>query len=544
MATLYIREVGGTTARATLACTVTYIVVSFSSPSPGAGYIMGLARTTTGTSSLDVPLELSFRSDFSVIASPPGGITPVGGAWSGPVTAVAGDVGQPKLYVREVGGSTSRDDLDVVTTDWEACFAGATPVLIYDINRTDLVSVVAGEVISVTQVTGGTVADVLVGPSGNLAYVASDADFGGLPSARNATTKYLKSTTPASAASQAQPNYRVLLATEAAAASQMSLACADNTDRQELWSEGAITPPYWVGYAGGPLHRIYAGETGRTNIIPKEIESLAIIYCDGANSWVRVRRSDGLVAQGKVWSTIGTQQMRGVSLLAHNSGGVNVVGAVAAEADVTGLTSGNITLLDGYADAIWGTTKHYRTIVSCVGNSLTIGAPPTIVPYPTPLLALLGADDQVWNWGHSSYDTEQLTALLATEGAKQFDGISHARNVMILWESVNDHINDGCTPAQSYARHQAFVTAARAAGWTGYILVTAIGPNNAWSEVERAEFNALLVADNAGADGTVTAISTDPALDPPAYDGLHYTTAQHVLIAAHFHAAIAALAFP
>jgi|GEM_PF-4937022 len=186
-----------------------------------------------------------------------------------------------------------------------------------------------------------------------------------------------------------------------------------------------------------------------------------------------------------------------------------------------------------------------RRILPCApsivfdGESTTSGISSQLPSYPTQLCAQLPANYSCYNSGTGGAEIADLIA----EGVLDVDMKRQGpQDHLVLWIGVNDLIRGGPNAAATYAGVSQYIAARKAAGWTVVILtlppMTALSfpgaDSQAMLDADTAQFNALILANTAGAD-VVLDISADPFLQPGAGgrqpDGIHYNVAGNARIA-------------
>jgi hypothetical protein len=152
-----------------------------------ATFVVSVATLVSGTSAglVGGTIQASFDPLFGTIVGT-SGVIPAGGAWSLNATAVVGDVDDPAtLYVREVGGTTARATLAcTVRHAWlEDLVLDGVIAHQWDMVR----GVTQAGTISLVEDT--VAAEDIAQSNASLrpTYTASDADYGGGPSAANAS---------------------------------------------------------------------------------------------------------------------------------------------------------------------------------------------------------------------------------------------------------------------------------------------------------------------------------------------------------------------
>lgn len=179
------------------------------------------------------------------------------------------------------------------------------------------------------------------------------------------------------------------------------------------------------------------------------------------------------------------------------------------------------------------------------GNSLTYGTGASdrlVYSWPAQIVDLI-ADYAVFNEGIAGETTPNLTAAISTAVIPHLADPSVATNVLVIYEGGNDMQVGGSTPAEAWANIVAYISAARSAGWVGYIGTCTIGPRSNLAQASIDSFNALVRANwaSAGFD-FLSDFGDDPALATPIADGVHYNDAQYTVVARYFADSINALA--
>jgi lysophospholipase L1-like esterase len=175
----------------------------------------------------------------------------------------------------------------------------------------------------------------------------------------------------------------------------------------------------------------------------------------------------------------------------------------------------------------------------CDGNSLTFGtgsSNPTAESYPAQLVALLGT-----SWAEANYGVPgQSAELMNSDATTQIDPLFDSqlpKNIVIAWEGIGSINNANDTAAQAYAAMTTYIQGRQAAGFKVIVLTTMKwGTITAPKEVIRQAYNALVLANSAGADAVVDVASDSRLSDPTntTYfngDTVHLTDAGYAVVA-------------
>jgi lysophospholipase L1-like esterase len=160
------------------------------------------------------------------------------------------------------------------------------------------------------------------------------------------------------------------------------------------------------------------------------------------------------------------------------------------------------------------------------GDSITIGFQNS-GPF-TPYTSYLNLNNSPWFILNNGVSGETLAAMLssAPTAVDPFYGPSGTGNCVVIWGGTND-ITEGATPADTYANLVAYVAARHAVGWKVIVptMLSRVG-----EDAEKNEYNALILANTAGADAIVdftqTPLGIDGGYSNPTYfdtGGIHPT---------------------
>jgi lysophospholipase L1-like esterase len=104
-----------------------------------------------------------------------------------------------------------------------------------------------------------------------------------------------------------------------------------------------------------------------------------------------------------------------------------------------------------------------------------------------------------------------------------------SKNVVVIWGGTNDIAINGATPASVYANMTSYVAARHARGWK--VIVPTMLSRNGF-DTQKNSYNALILANSAGADGianfTGTPLGCDGCYSNTTWfqsDGIHPTQA-------------------
>jgi len=215
------------------------------------------------------------------------------------------------------------------------------------------------------------------------------------------------------------------------------------------------------------------------------------------------------------------------------------------------MTDANRSRLMDYFTARYGIAASAPTInwVVCEGDSLTAGfglGTPATEAWPAVLIASKGATWMATNMGVSG----KTIATATTAGAANIDTLFDTKvannpPVVIVWAGTND-LAAGATAAAAYANLSTFITARKATGWRVIALTMIKRGVDAGLETKRGQYNALILANTAGADAVVD-VGADAAFDDVTdatyyqADQIHTTAAGHIVVAGLVEVAIDAL---
>lgn len=140
-----------------------------------------------------------------------------------------------------------------------------------------------------------------------------------------------------------------------------------------------------------------------------------------------------------------------------------------------------------------------RKLIVFDGDSLTSGLNLTIPEtYPYKVLDTEGrANYDGYNLGVSGQYATQIAADLATQ-VLPLTGV-WSQNYYVLWAGTND-LTDGASAADTYASLTSTIQAAKAAGFAVRVLTMIKRGTSGPLETKRQAYNALIVANTAGAD--------------------------------------------
>lgn len=185
-------------------------------------------------------------------------------------------------------------------------------------------------------------------------------------------------------------------------------------------------------------------------------------------------------------------------------------------------------------------------VVICDGNSLTYGyesSNPATKSYPAVLATLLPVGWSVQNTGVGGQTTEGMIARAASAVDSLYNS-ARPQNIVVAWEGINSLANTADTAAQAYASMTDYIKARKSVGFK-VVLCTTIkwGTATAVKETARQAYNALVLANTAGADRVVDLASEAKFSDPTnaTYfngDSIHLTDAGYAAVAGYLAACL------
>ena len=144
-------------------------------------------------------------------------------------------------------------------------------------------------------------------------------------------------------------------------------------------------------------------------------------------------------------------------------------------------------------------------ICICDGDSITIAFGAT-----TPYYDIITPNGGTWTFNSVAVSGDTLAqryAAAPTAVDPLYNAI--ARPIVIIWAGTND-IEDGTTPAATYAIMANYVAARHAVGWK---VIVATMLSREGLDTQKDEYNALILANTAGADGIADFSGTPLGID-------------------------------
>jgi len=317
---LYVREVGGTTARATLACTV--VVLTITSPAPGTELIAGVEFAAGGECPPGSTVAVAYDAAFTDVL---GAGVVVGDDWSAALTIDSAHQTATMLYARATVLGEHGDANVAVTVRWpryeELAYDTGVIAIVFD-ERTithggtpDTISLwtpgyCAGGITPANEAAAQ--ANAALQPD----YTSADADYGNLPSS-NATVAgdFL---TVVGVADIAQPWARMLVARGKNAAGAYMIDGGASTRRGVIGSDAASGGVDVVS-SGTQVSTTFADDITRPH--------MWTFVANGAASTVRRRSRNGTLLTQTSLST-NTHNSKGMSMHASYAGTSGRISAV------------------------------------------------------------------------------------------------------------------------------------------------------------------------------------------------------------------------
>jgi lysophospholipase L1-like esterase len=230
--------------------------------------------------------------------------------------------------------------------------------------------------------------------------------------------------------------------------------------------------------------------------------------------------------------------------------GIRVYSAALSAGDITTLAAGgnpsatplrqyNFSEGVGTTLANSGSLPNPQPQLICDGNSLTAGigsSNANTEGYPAQLQSLLGVTWTSMQFGVGGQTTEDMNSDANTQIDGFFD--SHrSKNIVVAWEGINSINNVNDTAAQAYTAMTTYIHGRQAAGFKVIVLTTMKwGTITAPKEVIRQAYNALVLANSAGADAVVDVASDSHLTDPTnttyfSSDTIHLVDAGYAVVA-------------
>jgi lysophospholipase L1-like esterase len=235
--------------------------------------------------------------------------------------------------------------------------------------------------------------------------------------------------------------------------------------------------------------------------------------------------------------------------------GIRLYGSALSGTDIATLASGgspstapirlyNFSEGSGTTVADTGVNASTTPQVVCDGNSHTSGTGSTnglTESYPGQMRTALGTWSVV-NTGVGGRTMEtQVSQAAATVDI--YHDSNRPKNIVIAWGDGINSIIAGDTAAQAYAAMTTYIQA-RKIRWKVIVSTTMKwSTETAGNETTRLAYNALVIANSAGADAVVDMASNlDPTVEGPYYsDGTHTTNAGYAIAAGLFKTALLSL---